>query len=322
MNLVKVFFRRLLVENAGLKLVAIAFATVLFFIAREETIREVEIEVPLATTAPEADRVLMSQPPSSVRVRIRGNAARLTDILARRTPYELNLSEFGNNQTVLLVPESLETHLGEGIKVLSVSPSSFTIQFDRMETRSVPVSIDILQGPGAYWKVAVDRQSVDPRQVEITGPSSLLDQIRTVHTEALDLSNITKDFAGKVALEKKDGVKVNPSSVQVIIPIEEETGSRLIAGARMVVKRCPVGLSCYVTPAFFQARIEGKERMVDQVTRANLSHYVYIDAARLPIPPEIVQKDILAVEPTIEGLKGAEIILPGPKYFNVTVKKR
>lgn len=314
--------RRLFVENAGLKLIALIFAVVLFFIAREQTIREVEIEVPLVATSLPAQRILVSQPPGIVRVRIRGHAQHLTEVLARRTPFELDLSDVEGNKTIYLLPETLENHLGEGVKVLSISPSNFTLEFDTMVKKSVPVMVDILHGPGTYYKVIRERMTVEPGQVELRGPSNSLERIKQVHTESLNLSNSTKDFTGRVALESIDGIKTAPSSVQVSIPIVEKTGAKLISGARMVARNCPAGLTCQVTPAFFQARVEGKERMVDQVTRENISHYVFIDISRLSIPAEVVQKDILAVEPVVELLKGAEVVLPGPKYFNVTVKRR
>jgi YbbR domain-containing protein len=322
MRRLEVIARRLVVENAGIKLVAILSALALFFIAREETIREVEIDVPVVVSAYPKDRVLLSQPPSVIRVRVRGNLQKLTDVLARRTPYELDLSGYGTSQTAYIQLDTIEDHLGEGVKVLSISPSRFEVDLDMMETRRVPVAVDIIKGPGPYWRVAQERMEVTPRFVDITGPSTMLDTIRQIHTEPLDLSNITRDFSGKVALEQRPDIKAKPNSVQLSIPITEKDGEKLLRGAKIVVRNCPEGFLCEAAPVFFQARIQGRERIVDMITAENLSRYVYVDASKLPIEKELLQKHFPAVEPVVEPLKEATISLPKVRYFNITVTRK
>jgi len=315
------FIGRLFVENAGLKVVAIVFAVALYFVAREETIREVEIDVPVVVSAGPDDRVLTSQPPGLLRVRIRGNLQKLTDVLARRTPYELDLSTFEDNQTAFFLPETMGNHLGEGVKVLSISPSSFNVRIDKMVTKRVPVRVDIARQPGAYWQVAREHMEIQPQFVEVTGPGKLLASITKVHTESLDLSAVTKDFQGRVAVESREKLKLNPASVQVFVPIREKEGEKFIRGAKIQVRSCPEGYSCEASPIFFEARIVGRERLVDMVNNDNVSRYVYIDASKLPLEEGLLQKHFPAVEPAIERLKGAEISLPKARYFNVTVTR-
>ena len=314
--------RSLFAHNVGLKLVAVSIAIVLYIIAREETIREVEIEIPLVVSGIAGDRMLMSQPPTALRVRIRGNVKKLTEILARRTPYELDLSEYQTDQTVFIVPSALENHLGEGVKALSVTPSSFNLEFDEMQNKRVPVAVNILKEPGPYWQVVREKMHTEPRFVEVRGPASLLGKIRQYHTEPLDLTNVTRDFTGKVALERRQGIKVSPTSVQLNIPISEKRGSKTIKSAKISVKGCPAGYACTASPAFFKLEIRGRQRMADQVTEENVSQYVYIDASKLPLEPEVLQKHFPAVEPTVEKLKGVTMTLQRPKYFNITLTRK
>lgn len=322
MTQLRVILRKLFVQNAGLKFVALVLAIVLYFIAQEETIREPEIDIPVVITGMTANRTLVKGPPEALRVRVRGNVQKLTEILARRSPYELDLSEYSGDEKVFLVPAKLEEHLGDGVKVLSVSPSSFTLEFDEMKSKRVPVAVNILKGPGPYWLVVREKMLTEPRFVEVTGPSSILARIKQYHTEPLDLSNVTRDFTGKVALESREHVQVKPTSVQITIPVVEKQGGLTIKGARVRVRGCPSGYTCTATPGFLKVRVEGKERLVDQVTSENVSQYVYVDASKLPVEEEVLQKHFPAVEPTVEPLQGVRFTLTGPKYFNVTVTRQ
>jgi hypothetical protein len=117
-------------------------------------------------------------------------------------------------------------------------------------------------------------------------------------------------------------VKAETTTVQVTIPILETEGEKEIPGCRIQVRNCPDGFVCEATPTFFRARLQGKEKVLAQVTAQNIINYVYVDASRLPIEKELVQRQFPAVEPTIEPLTGATIQLPKVRYFNITVTRR
>jgi YbbR domain-containing protein len=315
--------RSAMVENAGLKLVAILFSLALFIVAREETVRELEIDVPVAVSGYPKGQVLLSQPPSVLRVRVRGNLQKLTEVLARRSAYEVDLSQYDVSQTVYFQVDTIEGHLGEGVNVLSISPSNFELDLDRMDQVRVPVVLDIVKEPGPYARVDRGRVELTPRYINLSGPGTTLETIKQVRTEPLDLQRMTTDFNGKVALVAKwPGVKADTSSVQVTIPILETEGEKELPGCRIQVRNCPEGYVCEATPTFFRARLQGKEKVLDQVTAQNIINYVYVDATRLPIEKELVQRQFPAVEPTIELLKGATISLPKVRYFNITVTRR
>lgn len=323
MNRLRELIRAFLVENAGLKLVAILFSLALFFVAREETVREFEINVPVVVSAYPKGQVMLSQPPAVLRVRVRGNLQKLTEVLARQAAHEIDLSPYEGSQTVFFQVDTIEDHLGEGINVLSIRPSNFELSLDKMERARVPVVLDIVKEPGHFARVDRGRIEMKPRFVNLSGPGTVLETIKQVRTEPLDLQRMTTDFNGKVALVTKwPGVKAETTSVQVTIPILETEGEKEIPGCRIQVRNCPEGYVCEATPSFFRARLQGKEKVLDQVTAQNIINYVYVDASRLPIEKELVQRQFSAIEPTIERLKGATISLPKVRYFNITVTRR
>ena len=323
MSRLRDLIRAALVENAGLKLVAILFSVVLFVVVRKETVRELEIDVHVAVSAYPKGQILLSQPPAVLRVRVRGNLQKITEVLARRSALELDLSAYEGTQTVYLQVDTIEKHLGEGVKVLSISPSNFELSLDKMERARVPVVLDIVKEPGPFARVDRGRIELKPRFVNLTGPGTTLETIKQVRTEPVDLSRMTADFNGKVALIAEwPGVKAEATSVQVTIPILETEGEDEIPGCRIQVRNCPDGFVCEATPTFYRARLQGKEKVLAQVTAQNIINYVYVDASRLPIEKELIQRQFPAVEPTIERLKGATISLPKVRYFNITVTRR
>jgi hypothetical protein len=321
MNAVTSILAAVFVRNGWLKLLALALAVAFFFIAREETIREVDIEIPLRIRADTRERVLMTEPPAALRVLVRGDLQRLTDVLARKTPLDVDLSAYSNNAKVEFSPDALARHLGEDLEVLSISPASFTLQLDDIVEKRVPVAINILKNPGPFWTVVREKIVVEPRMVQVKGPESKVRKVKQVHTEPADLSEVTQPFAGKLTLEDIEGLTISPRSVRVEIPIEERHGAKTIPRAKMVAKRCPSGFQCAVSPAFFQVRVAGPERIVSQLTPENISQYVYVDAGVLPVEKDSLQRHFDVVEPTMEKLQGAVLELPGPKFFSVTLTR-
>ncbi|MBM4354515.1 MAG: hypothetical protein FJ109_12120 [Deltaproteobacteria bacterium] len=314
--------RRLFLENLGIKLLALVLAVALALAAREETIQELDIEVPLAMGVHPTDQVLLTDLPASVRVRVRGDIQHIAEALSNREPFLIDVADEGDNQTIYLSPEVLESHLGGGLDVLSVSPGNLSVRFDRLEVRQVPVRVEIVRRPQNYWSIDEERVAVEPSLVEARGPSAVVQGLVHLRTEALDLAGLTSDFTGKVGLEAPAGLEVRPGAVQVFIPVREREGDKLLKGVRILLRNCPKGYDCRATPTFFQARVDGKQRLVDQITMENLGQYVYIDVRRLPLDKGVVQKHFPAVEPTVEALNGVRFTLTGAKYFNVTVTRR
>jgi YbbR domain-containing protein len=254
---------------------------------------------------------------------VRGNLQKLTEVLARRSAYEIDLSKYEISQKVYFHMDEIENHLGGGVKVLSISPSSFDLRLDKTTRVRVPVVVDIVKEPGPFARVDRGRIELTPRFINLSGPGTTLETIKQVRTEPLDLERMTTDFNGTVALVAKwPGVKAETTTVQVTIPILETEGEKEIPGCRIQVRNCPDGFVCEATPTFFRARLQGKEKVLAQVTAQNIINYVYVDASRLPIEKELVQRQFPAVEPTIEPLTGATIQLPKVRYFNITVTRR
>ena len=311
--------RSLFIKNAGLKFIAVGLAIILYVIAHGETVREVEIIVPLVASTLPADRVLLVRPPDSISVRVRGNLQRLTEILSRRTPYELDLSGVEGEQTLYLDPDAMETHLGKNIKVVSVSPTSFKLVVDQVVTRTVPVDVNIVKDPGDFWSADRGLITVEPRLVQVRGASGLVDTIKSIRTEPIDLTGINRDYRGKVRLEIPTDIKVNPASVQLSIPIQARSDSKTLKGVRMAVRDCPEGFSCVPIPPTYNIHLEGPKKILSELDSNTISQYVYIDAGNLGIKSETVQKKFRSLAPEVGKLSGVRISLVGAKYFHLKV---
>ncbi len=322
MKALRTFAYRAMTENAGLKLVAVIFAVALYFNARGETVRELDIDVPINVISYPTSQVLLSQPPTVLRARVKGNVERLTEALARRTPYDIDLSSAEDGRAIVFEPAAIESHLGGGVTVLSISPGKFDVKLDEVVDKRVPVALEIVKEPGPNYRLDRERGAIEPRYVQIRGAKTIVDDIRQVHTEPLDLSGSTADFVAKVGLDNRPGVSIKEKTVQVRLPIFERSGEKELPGCKIQVRNCPDGFVCEASPTFYRARVEGKKRMVDMITVENISNYVFVDASRLPIEKELLQRQFAAVEPTIGKLKDAAISLTKVRYFNITVTRR
>jgi len=311
----------LLIVNAPMKIVALSLAIVITINARDQTFRDVTIDMPLVVRGLPTGWVLKEDFPATLRVRIRTTVDKLTEILPRPPEYPVDLSLKQNQELVSFSLERVQEILGEGVYIVELSPSSFTIQLEERQSKTVPVSVRIVAEPREFYFVAYNDIKAEPAKVTVQGPASVLANLSSIETVGLDLSEQSTDFAGRVRLVAAAGVKAVPSAVEVTVPVREKDESRVIKGARMVVKNCPPDLVCTVTPKLFQARVQGKKRVVDSFDRTNITYYVYVDASRLPIEQGKLQTEFPAVQPTVESPKDAEITLIEEKYFNVSVRR-
>lgn len=311
----------LLVVNAPLKIVALLLAIVITINARDQTFRNVTFDMPVVASGLPPRWILQEELPASLRVSIRATVDRITEILPKPPEYKIDLSTAQNGESIFFRPENVEELLGEGVHVSAVTPSFFTVRLEERGSKVVPVKVKVAVNPKPYYFVEQDDIRVEPSKVELQGPVSALERIGAIETVDLDLSRHSSDFVGRVRLVPPTGVKAVPPVVDVTIPVREKYESRVLESARMVVRNCPPGLVCTVTPGFFRARISGKKRVVESFNRDNLSYYVYIDGSRLPIAEGKLRTEFSSIQPVIESPRDAKIVLLDEKYFNVSVRR-
>ena len=184
-----------LVENASLKLAALAISVVLFAVVRGDREAVTAVHAKVVYLYP-ADRVLMIDPVAELRITVRGPGNRLGhldehDLEAVR----VDLRDARDGE--LRFGEEM-VRLPPGLRVEAISPPSIQLRFEARVEREVPIQPVLIGQPAPGFRVV--RATCDPRTVVVAGPSSLVSQILHVPTRPLHVSDTREPVRGEVDL--------------------------------------------------------------------------------------------------------------------------
>jgi YbbR domain-containing protein len=212
------FLRRAFLDNALVKLVAFVLALTLFLLVRGERETERSFRVAVAYLRPEG-RILVSEVPESVEVRVRGPWTRVTRLDAADVgPIVLDLAKHEDgdltlNETVLRLPQ--------GMTVASIRPPKITLHFEHR--KRVPVTPVTTGAPAEGW--VVQRIDLEPRAVMLKGTRAELDPIAEVRSTPIPLAGKRGTFREDVTLAGlPDGVEradTGTLTAEVVISVEE-----------------------------------------------------------------------------------------------------
>src|SRR5262249_29245594 len=155
-----------------------------------------------------------------VTVTLRGPRTILDNVDERKTRVQLGLRhlEPGENRIDLsgnmLVPD-----LPRSLKVVRFDPPSFVLRADRRLMRRVPVKTNLAGSPPRGYTVA-ESHGV-PEVVEVTGPAKVVEGLKDVMTEPVDLTGVQASFERSALLDRTDpALTFVPDAVRVAITVD------------------------------------------------------------------------------------------------------
>jgi YbbR domain-containing protein len=175
----------------GLKILAIALASLLWLTVAGEHIVERSLRVPLEfRNIPEALEIV-GNTPDTVDVRLRGSSAVLSRVQPGEIVAVLDLSKARSGSRLFhLLNEEVRAPFG--VDVSQVVPSTLALELEKSARRRIPV-IPATEGEPAPGFV-IGRSLADPATVEIVGPESHVRQVAEATTEPV----IVKDARSRI----------------------------------------------------------------------------------------------------------------------------
>ncbi len=210
-------------NNAGIKLVALALAIILYlhvFTSRE---RVVTLGIPIELEAVPRGLTWSGEVPATAQVRFRGVGVDLLKLRARletaRVRVEVGEARPGLYQRTL-VPQDVVMPSGISAQAVEVlSPRSISLQFDQLVARRLPVRPHI-QGRVATGYTVHGAAVVEPESLLVRGPSSILSELEYLTTEPVDVSGCSDLLTRQVSVLPQEDCSTEPSVVTVRVSVE------------------------------------------------------------------------------------------------------
>jgi len=260
--------------HAGLKVVSIALALVLWFmVSSQRASVERGLRIPLELQNLPGHLEMVEPPQESVDVRVRGTADTLGRLVAGDLVATVDLSSAQSGRRLFhLSPERVKAPFA--VVVTQITPSAVAIRFETSATRIVPVQPSV-EGEPAPGFIA-GKISADPPTVEVVGPESVLRRVTEAITEPVWVGSARSEVRSTVMVGVADqGVRVkNARSAVVTVAIVPAPEERQLTAVPVRPRNLSNGLTARITPATVKVRVRGTKEAVDKIRDASVVAYV------------------------------------------------
>lgn len=255
-----------LFDNLLLKFLSMVLSVTVFLLVNTEKHGDITVRAGLKYEYP-ADKVLTSEELQEVRVTIKGPWRRLKDFDERQLgELVLQLPQAPTGEVPLT--SNLVQNLPPGLSVVSISPKSVRVAFDKRVEKLVEV-VPMTTGRPQHGYVLAEIKSV-PATIKVRGGERLLAAISTIRTGEVSLEGRTESFEQLAELAPAEGVSVDPTlRVGIDVRIEEELVTRKATGQIVAVQGEGIDPAKWtVTPAQVEVSLTGALLAVEKARNA------------------------------------------------------
>ncbi len=269
----------------GRAVISLAIAFGLWFVVGDEEEAEILAEVPLELRNLPPGLEVVNQSVNEVAVRLRG-AARL---LRETPPPELRAfvdlaGETPGERTWYLEVEAVEAPAG--VQVMRVEPSSLLLRLDETVVRDVLVSPRVLGAPASGFEIYSIR--LEPRELSIEGPESLLRDLQQVTTEPVSADGLRESYTRLLGVEVDPALRPSVRRVELALRIGAE---REALDFELAVRRASDSVGCELLAELVRAVVRVPPRLVARVSPQTL--FAQVSCSGLPpgehqLAPELI----------------------------------
>jgi YbbR domain-containing protein len=291
-------------RHLGIKALALAIATVLWFTVAGEHVVERSLRVPLEfRNIPQAFEIV-GNAPDSVDVRLRGSSAVLSRVQPGEIMAVLDLSTARTGSRLFHIRAD-EVRAPFGIEVAQVVPATLALELERSARRTVPI-VPATEGDPAPGFV-IGRISAEPATVEIVGPDSRVRQVAEATTEPVSVKDATSRVRDGVTVGVVDSSVrlVQPQNANVTVEIWPAPVERLLPDVPVRYRNLSAGLRANLSPQLAHVTVRGSKDALADLRGDNIQAFVDLaglGSGRYNLRVQVDRADrfgVVAIEPAV-----------------------
>jgi YbbR domain-containing protein len=207
--------KKLLLNNAGLKVSAILISVLLWFFVTSRGQSEMSFEIPVEFKNIPVGLGIAGTSAKSVDVTIKGQERLMKSVKSSDIRVFVDLSKGKKGETSWHINTD-DVRLPYVMAVTNVDPSTIRVKLDETGTKTVKVTPVISGTPETGF--FVKSVAVDPKSVLVQGLKSELRKITEVKTATMDISGIKETTSQELDLDTA-GASVRPETPTVKVTI-------------------------------------------------------------------------------------------------------
>ncbi len=297
-----------LFDNLALKAASLAIAVVLWFVIAGEKTSERGLAVPVELQNVPPNLEMTGEAVNTVEVRLRASPGIIHALGPGEISAQVDLAGSAEGERIIhLSPEAIRVPFG--VRVVKITPSILTLNFERTLQKMVPVRPRLLGRPAPGREVV--EVASDPAEVRISGPRSRVQEVESAFTEPVSLEGAAVDVTEAVSVGLDDPMLrlLGSSRVKVTARLAEVKGRRTFEGLAVTVR----GMPAPSRPFTVRVTLAGPQLLLARLEPGDLHPYVAVDPAApvgtrptrvaLDLPPAYTGVSVELVEPAELHLK-------------------
>ena len=132
------------------------------------------------------------------------------------------------------------------VDIISISPSDFDLEWEKQIEKRVPVkhAFNISVAPEHHL---INNPSLNPEEVVISGPASVVAKIDTAYTSTLSIQGLSAPSTGEISFDAKgQNIIFTPATVKYSIPVEALTEKTMLLDIKAI--NVPANLNTRLFP--------------------------------------------------------------------------
>jgi len=310
-------------KNWKPKVVSLFIGIAVFIYVQDLKMETMSISVPVVYEGRPSQMLMSEEPPRFIKVTIRGKKEDLKFPTGNLTA-NVNLAgaKKGRRRYAITFDRA---QIPEKIKILSI-PKYFLIEFEANSVKSVYVKL-VFEGEVAKGYIH-GRGSIKPQKIEIRGPTSILNNIRQIDTEPVNLTDAKTDIKKMVNLNsphKQVTLSRDNVEIEVAVYPENTTNEKIIEDIPIEVLNLDPALQVFLSDKTIKVHIRGNQAKLQDITAAafvatiNLEGTKYNPKTRNILPFDTESGIPIEIKSKITG-EGVDILDITPD--NLTVRFR
>jgi YbbR domain-containing protein len=264
-------------RHLGLKVVALACASLLWLTVAGEHVVERILRVPVEFRNIPAQLEVVGDPPESVEVRLRGSSALLSRLEPGEVVAVIDLQQARPGSRLFHIRNE-EVRSPFGVQVAQVIPGTLGIELEKTLRRVVPVVAPTEGEPAAGF--VTGPVTAEPATVEIAGPESRVKKLANATTEPVTVTGARVNVRDVVAVGLIDSAVrlVKPQDVTVIVPVMPAPVERELRGVLVRARNLSTGLLAPdIAPARVTLTVRGRRDALVDVRPETVDAFVDLE---------------------------------------------
>lgn len=244
-----------------LKLISLFMAIGLWVMVISGQVETVSLTVPVKLINFAKGQVAVSEY-SNVSITVKGAAKLINTLENSDILLNVDVSSFPTGQSVRrLLPADFKTPLG--IEVVDVQPSEVKITVDYVESKEVPVIASVI-GEVKRGFIA-ENISLKPNTVTVRGAKSIINQIESVSTIPINMSDRSESFALAASVKEYEGIQsIKPEYIEVKVKLRENIVTKDFKDMPVECMDLKENLKMKERPKLNVITVKGREDMIER----------------------------------------------------------